>query len=283
MARPLRLDFPGAVHHVTTRGNARASIFVDDTDRQSLLGVLADVVALRHWRCHAYCLMDNHFHLLVETRDGDLSPGMRQLNGVYTQRFNRRHDRVGHLFQGRFKAILVDRETYLLELCRYVVLNPVRAGVVAEPLAYRWSSYAATMGLAPRPSWLVVDWTLAQFGANVAAARRRYAEFVAQGAGMPSPLTHLRGQVVLGSAAFAERTHTTLSRECSSTEIPSAQRLAHRPMLPELFPETLRANKIARDLAIIKAHRHFGYSFAAIARALGMHYSTVSRIVYGER
>jgi len=130
MARPLRLSYPGALYHVTARGNARQAIYTDDADRQMFLLVLEDVETRYHWLCHAYCLMDNHYHLLLETPQGNLSAGMRQVNGVYTQRFNRRHGRVGHIFQGRFKAILVERESYLLELCRYLVLNPVRAGIV---------------------------------------------------------------------------------------------------------------------------------------------------------
>jgi putative transposase len=133
MARPLRLEFPHAVYHLTGRGNARQRIVVDDEDRRRFLTTLAHVIDRYGWLCHAYCLMDNHYHLLIETPRPTLSRGMRQLNGVYTQAFNRWHHRVGHLFQGRFKAILVEKETHLLELCRYVVLNPVRAKLVAHP------------------------------------------------------------------------------------------------------------------------------------------------------
>jgi REP-associated tyrosine transposase len=126
MARPLRLEFPGAIYHLTGRGNARQKIFFADPDRELFLDTFGGVVSRYGWICHAYCLMANHYHLLVETPKANLSLGMRQLNGVYTQAFNRRHKRVGHLFQGRFKAILVEKESYLLELCRYIVLNPVR-------------------------------------------------------------------------------------------------------------------------------------------------------------
>ena len=132
MARPLRLEFPGALYHVTARGNARQAIVLDDRDRALLLVCLGEVVLRFGWICHAYCLMDNHYHLLIETPEGNVSRGMRQLNGVFTQRMNRRLGRVGHLFQGRFKAILVERESYLLELCRYIVLNPIRAGMVTQ-------------------------------------------------------------------------------------------------------------------------------------------------------
>ena len=129
MSRPLRIEFPGGLFHVTSRGDRREAIYLDDADRQQWLTLLGQVCQRFNWVCHAYCLMDNHFHIVVETLDGNLSAGMRQLNGVYTQWHNRVHDRVGHVFQGRFKAVVVQRESYLLELARYVVLNPVRAGI----------------------------------------------------------------------------------------------------------------------------------------------------------
>ena len=157
MARPLRIEFSGAIYHVTSRGNARCAIYEDDEDRRAFLSALDRVMVRFHWICHAYCLMDNHYHLLIETPEGNLSQGMRQLNGVYTQGFNRRHNRVGHLFQGRFKAIVVDRDSYLLELCRYIVLNPVRAGEVSRPEEYRWSSYRATAGLSPGAGFLALS------------------------------------------------------------------------------------------------------------------------------
>lgn len=133
MARPLRIEFNGALYHVTSRGDRHEAIHEDDKDRERFLEVLAEVVERFNWVCHAYCLMSNHYHLVVETPDANLSKGMRQLNGVYTQASNRRHHRSGHLFQGRFKGILVDKDSYLLELTRYVVLNPVRARMVKAP------------------------------------------------------------------------------------------------------------------------------------------------------
>ncbi|CAI4033114.1 hypothetical protein DNFV4_03547 [Nitrospira tepida] len=152
-----------------------------------------------HLLLHAYCLMDNHYHLLVETPEANLSKAMRQLNGVYTQAFNRRHRRVGHVLQGRFRAIVVDRDSYLLELCRYVVLNPVRAKSTRKPETYAWSSYRATAGLAATPPFLAVDWLLSQFGHQRLAAQRKYRAFVAEGMGQGSPWEHVQGQVLLGS------------------------------------------------------------------------------------
>ena len=143
MARPLRIEFPGALYHVTARGNARADIYLSDGDRAAFLALLARTLDRFGWLCHAYCVMSNHYHLLIETPRANLSRGMRHLNGVYTQSFNRIHGRVGHVFQGRYKAILVEQDAHLLELCRYVVLNPVRARLVARAGDWRWSSDGA--------------------------------------------------------------------------------------------------------------------------------------------
>lgn len=185
MARPLRIEYPGAIYHITSRGNARQPIYEDDEGRKVFLELLGFIVDRFNWLCHAYCLMDNHYHLLIETQDGNLSLGMRQLNGIYTQRFNKRHGRVGHLFQGRFKAILVDRENYLLELCRYVVLNPVRAGMVRSSGRYKWSSYHATAGTEKISSFLATDWVLSQFGRSRKVAQEKYKTFVEEAIGKP--------------------------------------------------------------------------------------------------
>jgi len=187
MARPLRLQFPNALYHVTSRGNARQKIVRHDADRQAWLAALAQVVTRFGWRCYAYWLMNNHYHLLVETPSPNLAQGMRQLNGPYTQGFNRRHRQVGHVFQGRYKAILVEREAHFLALCRYVVLNPVRARLVAQPEDWAWSSYRATAGLAEGPPYLTVEGIWEQFGARPTMAIRRYRAFVAEGIGEQGP------------------------------------------------------------------------------------------------
>ena len=283
MSRPLRLVYPGAVYHITSRGNAQAAIFLDDEDRDSFLAVLAGCVARFGWVCHAYCLMDNHYHLIIETPDANLSAGMRQLNGVYTQRFNRRHRRSGHVFQGRFKAIAVERDSYLLELCRYVALNPVRAKMVQDVSEYAWSSYPATMGGVPAPSWLQTDWVLSQFGKNRKAARRRYMEFVADGVGNASPWGQLKGQIVLGSDRFVDELRSLLVETSVLKEVPSAQRLMNRPSLTSLFPSDFKMKKAERDAAIRKACIEFCFSMAEVSRAAGVHYSTVSRVIKGER
>ncbi len=276
MARPLRIEFPGALYHVTSRGNARQRVFRDDEDRETYLATLAWVVGRFRWCCHAYCLMDNHVHLLIETPQPNLSRGMRQLNGVYTQRFNRRHRKVGHLFQGRFKAILVEKEGYLLELARYIVLNPVRAKMVKTPERYPWSSYQPMLGLAPVPPALATDWILDQFAGTRATARRRYAKFVHEGVGVPGPWEEVKGQVLLGSEAFVERL-TPLFQECSTTEIPKRQRLVHRPSLKRLLAGT--DSKTARNIAMVQAYLKHGYTLSEIGRVVGLHYATISRLI----
>ncbi len=281
MSRPLRIEYPGAFYHVTARGNAREPIFLDDDDRTLFLTVLARTVEHMDWRCHAYCLMDNHYHLLIETPQGNLARGMRQLNGVYTQRFNRRHGRVGHVFQGRYKAILVERDNYLMELCRYVVLNPVRAGMVEDIARYRWSSYRATTGLEPVPEWLFVDGLLDRFGSNRRSAGRKFAEFVAEGKPQPSPWLKLKGQVLLGSESFIAQLHLQMAHP--DLEIPRSQRMLQRPDLASIFSKEVRADKPMRDEAIRRAYLEYGYTMASIANFLGIHYSTVSRVIKGVR
>jgi len=220
MARPLRIEFPGAVYHVTSRGNAKQAIFVDDEDRASFLDFLSMVVERFTWLCHAYCLMGNHYHLLIETPNGNLSKGMRELNGVCTQGFNQRYRRVGHLFQGRYKAILVEKNNHLLSLCRYVVLNPVRVGLIERPEQWRWSSYRATIGLVKRPSFLTVDWTLSQFGGRGKVSVERYRRFVMEGIGKESPWETLKGQIFLATDDFIKQLSGLLDLKENIKEVP---------------------------------------------------------------
>lgn len=201
MARPLRIEFPGACYHVTARGDRQEPIFEDDEDRMLFIDLLAKETVQQGWLLYAFCLMGNHYHLLLETPEPNLVKGMRRLNGVYTQAFNRRHQRVGHVFQGRYKSILVDKDSYLLELCRYVVLNPVRAGMVANPDQWAWSSYLPSAGKASCPHWLAAGKVLALFGEG-ASARRTYRQYVDAGMAGASPWKNLRGQIFLGSERF---------------------------------------------------------------------------------
>ena len=275
MARPLRIEYEGAVYHITSRGNARQDIFLGSDDRTTFLKILGDVVERYNWICHAYCLMTNHYHLLIETPDANLSRGMQQLNAVYTQAFNRRHHLVGHVLQGRYKAILVEKETHLLELVRYIALNPVRAKLVSRPRDWRWSSYRATSRQSESPRFLTTDWILSQFHHDHAKAAKEYRKFVKDGYGI-DVWGELRGGVILGTEGFAEGLKPLLWEKSSATEIPRSERLAVRPRLEELFAEV--KDKPARNERIYQAVRAYGYTLKEVAEFIGLHYSTVSII-----
>jgi len=279
MARPLRIEFPGGLYHVTARGNGRLAIFIDDFDRERFLAVLASVVARYHVLCHAYCLMGNHYHLLLETPEANLSRAMRQLNGVYSQGFNRCHRRSGHVFEGRFHAQVVDKQAYLRAVCRYIVLNPVRAGLVVHPCQWSWSSYAATAGEQPVPTFLSVDWVLA-LGDTLARAdaERRYRQFVAAGiAETVTPLELDPSSLLVGAAAVPLHVRTGVRHATTLVEIPRAQRFALRLPLATLFAgATSRVDCDARCASAVRDH---GYTMKAVATFLGVHYVTVSRAV----
>lgn len=274
MTRPLRIEFAGALYHVTSRGNAQADIYLDDEDRKNYLDVLQDVCERFNWVIHAYCLMSNHYHLLIETPDSNLSKGMRQLNGVYTQRFNRKHNRVGHVFQGRYKAILVQKESYLLELARYIVLNPVRAQMVRSAKDWPWSSYRATAGFIKAQKWLTVDWVLAAFSRRKSNAMKMYSAFVSEGRNQPKPWEELKNQIYLGDESFVDDMQCKISPETSLSEVPSSQKRQVAKSL--LYYEQ---KYIDRDTAIFKAYESGSYSMKSIGDYFEVHYSRVSRIV----
>lgn len=278
MARPLRLEFAGALYHVTARGDRQEPIYETNGDRVTFLDVLGEVCETYNWICHAYCLMDNHYHLIIETPDANLSKGMRQLNGVYTQKFNRAHQRVGHCFQGRYKAIHVDKESYLLELSRYVVLNPVRAQMVRFVGEWHWSSYRATVGQVTTPQWLEVDWLLAMFGSRKKEAVVGFKRFVSEGKGLPSPWQDLRNQVYLGGSDFVDELQGLIDGDKDLSEVPVSQR---RPKALPLEEYKMKANY--RDDAICKAYASGGYTLKQIGEYFGLHYSRVSKIVRGAK
>jgi putative transposase len=273
MARPLRLEFSGALYHVTSRGDRREAIYLDDQDRREWLMVLALVCDRFNWVVHAYCQMTNHYHLVVETVEGNLSAGMRQLNGLYTQRFNRRYRMSGHLFQGRYKAILVQKEAHLLELSRYVVLNPVRAQMVELPEDWPWSSYSFAIGDTFAPEWLDTDWLLGQFGTQRAAARRAFKKFVLQGVGLPSPLLGTKHQLLLGDDDFVKQ-HQASLQEGALRELSIAHKRSLALSLAEYVEQTDNRNE-----AMAQAYRSGAYTMAEIADYFAVHYMTVSRAV----
>ncbi|MEA2022262.1 MAG: transposase [Candidatus Caldatribacteriota bacterium] len=275
MTRPLRIEFNGALYHITSRGNARQAIFLNREDFSAFLKILSSVVKRYHFLLHAYCLMDNHYHLLVETPEGNLSKGMRQLNGLYAQHFNRKHQRVGHLLQGRYKALLVDKENYLLELCRYIVLNPLRAGLVKDPQKYRWSSYPATIGDERIPG-LFSEWILAQFAEDKEKAIRLYQAFVLSGIKAASPLKSVKEQLILGKESFTSKIEHLLQGKEKLKEIPRKQRYITRPPLNAVLKFR---DKKERNQVMYIAHLQYAYTLKEIAEYLNIHYTTVSKVV----
>ncbi len=274
MSRPLRLEFAGALYHVTARGNDKKPIYLEDVDFELFLALLSEVCQRFNWVIHAYCLMTNHYHLLVETPDGNLSRGMRHLNGVYTQRFNSRHERVGHLFQGRYKAILVDKDSYLLELCRYVVLNPVRAKMVDKPEDWRWSSYLVTIGQQTGFPGLASDALLLQFGEQRNRAIERFQEFISQGRGVEI-WSNLKQQIYLGDTRFIEKHRQDIDHQAGKlSEIPLKQRRQPAKSLPEYLAGNADVNS-----AMVAAYNSGSYTMNEIATYFGCHYLTISRVL----
>jgi REP element-mobilizing transposase RayT len=272
MTRPLRLEFAGALYHVTSRGDKQAAIYLDDTDRLVWLQTLADVCQYFDFKVHSFCQMSNHYHLLLETCTCGLSVGMRQLNGVYSQYFNRRHSMVGHVFQGRYKAILVQKESYLLELARYIILNPVRAGIVQRPEAWRWSSYLLTISESPPPVWLDTDWLLRQFSPDRNAAIATYRAFVDAGIGLTSPLLQTRHQLLLGDEFFA--TAMRAPSAAPPANISRTQRLALYPTLIDY-----EKNFANRNEAMARAHASTNFSITAIAKHFDVSQKTAARAI----
>lgn len=269
MARPLRLCLPGGIYHVIARGNAGGPIYRDDLDREHFLSGIDHTVDRYGWLCHAYCLLTTHYHLVVETPLPNLPLGMRQLNGNHASRYNRRHDRRGHVFEARYRSILVEGPQYLLEVARYVVLNPVRAGICSRPEEWPWSSYRSTAGLEPTPSFLTTATILGELGTTYAGAQAAYREFVA--AGISAALAdRVRGERIGSERFLSER----FGLEPPVPEIPRVQVEPERRPLAEIF--------LAEAFPVASAYRSHGYSLREIGAHLGCHYSTVSRKLRGE-
>jgi REP element-mobilizing transposase RayT len=262
MARPLRICFPGAIYHITSRGNARENCFRDETDKLIFLKILGRAIDRHGWLCVAYCLMDNHYHLVIETPQPNLSIGMRHLNGNYARVFNDRHDRCGHVFEARFRSILIDHGSYFLAACRYVVRNPVRAGICARPDEYRWSSYRGTAGTGGADLPLALDRLLSSFAPTLRLARASYRRFVDPNAEDDFDVQGER----LGSREFLRN---TFGHDLPIPEIPRRQ--------IEPFPPTLQELFAAGETPIATAYRRHGYTLNEIASFLGCHYATVSR------
>jgi putative transposase len=230
MARQMRVDAAGLTHHVTSRGNDRRKIFLDDADCEFFLSLLAIVVKRFNWSLHAWVLMVNHFHLVVETHEPTLSLGMHWLKTGYAQYFNWRHRRGGHLFQGRFDSKVIQKEAYLMEVMRYVALNPVRAHMVERPEDYRWSSYRATAGYEPAPEWLDTRTILGMIRADRGEAQRVYREYVCEKIGDEESIwDRLQHQIFLGTEEWLEKMRALVEQHPRSDDHPLRQRGVGRP------------------------------------------------------
>ncbi|MHB8895430.1 MAG: REP-associated tyrosine transposase [Candidatus Geothermincolia bacterium] len=278
MSRPIRIQFENAFYHLTARGNAKQDIFTDDTDRALFLEMLGQTVRDEKWICHAYCLMGNHYHLLVETPKANLSEGMRQINGLYAQAFNRKNQRIGHLFQGRFDARLIQKDAYLLAVARYVVQNPIRAGLVEEPESWPWSSYLPTAASSNWVTFLTPEFILAQFSDNTEIARLQYMSFVADTTA-PSPWEELRGGILLGTDSWVGQIEGLFKNNWQDNEIPWHQRLAARASLEQVFSD----GKRSRDELVYEAYHVHGYKLREIGEYLQLTPTRVGQILKRER
>jgi|TARA_Y100000310_G_scaffold330200_1_gene401459 REP element-mobilizing transposase RayT len=276
MSRPIRIEFPGALYHVSNRGAVERSIVKNDADRRAFLHTMGSVVSRCRWLLHSYVLMHDHYHLIVETPKANLSEGMRQLNGVYTQYFNRTHQSEGTLFQGRFKGILFEREDYLLDLCRHVVLNPVRVGRSTSTDKYRWSSHRAMAGLVKTPDYLHTDAVLAHFGKRDRDSRRKYRQYVRDGVKRSSPLKQRSNQILLGGSDFRREMQALLNGELVKR---GPKRVTRRRSLRSIFKDIETKPKSERNQLIVKAHIDHTYTLQEIGNHLGLHYTTVSKVI----
>jgi REP element-mobilizing transposase RayT len=285
MARPLRITFPGAFYHVTSRGNEQKAVFKSKRDREKFLDYLASATERYNAAVHAFCLMDNHYHLLLETPSANLPQIMRHINGAYTTYFNIKRGRSGHLFQGRYKAILVDRDTYAKELSRYIHLNPVRAHMAKTPGDYPWSSYNAYIGESEAPDWLQRDFILAYFGKQTATAQKRYREFVHALAGREyeSPLAEASASLVLGPAEFIRNIKKRfLGNQVRSRDLPALRQIHEGIDLEtvvDLVKGALRETPAhARNACIYLCRKHTGQTLRAIGQQFGISDAAVSQV-----
>lgn len=284
MGRPLRIEYPGALYHITSRGNEKRDIFLKDKDRRKFLSILEDYHDRYRILIHCYSLMKNHYHLVLETPLGNLLKVMHGINSAYTGYFNREYERVGHLFQGRYRAIVVDRDAYLLELSRYVHLNPVRAGLADRPEKYRWSSYLGYIRKREEVPWIDYRLVLSQCGGGRKRIRREYKRFVERGyeENAGSPLSGLYCQVMLGTEGFVERVKGFVRGKAVSEEIVERSQLKDRPGAEEILrlvaekygeePGALRRrgrNKEARKVGIYVMKRYSGLSNRGWRSCLG--------------
>jgi putative transposase len=289
LARQLRIEYPGAFYHITSRGNQKQPVFLSPWDKARFLDYIKEAHDKFDFLIHAYCLMENHYHLMLETKQANLSRGMHFLNTAYTIYFNGRHNKVGHLFQGRFKGILIEAETYAQELSRYIHLNPVRAGISESPESHPWSSFREYLGQRECPPWLETRLVLGLPGKDAEKSRRDYQVYVMRP--LPEPLSGLPSNqkeglpAILGSRDFEVRIKGKyLSGNTPDRELPALRGLSGKPSLDEICSEFKAKDGVdgvlSRNSAIVFAHQHSGYTLNEIAKAFGLSQSAVSMICH---
>ncbi|VFQ45098.1 trp repressor/replication initiator [Desulfoluna butyratoxydans] len=284
MARPLRITFPGAFYHVTSRGNERKNIYKSKRDRQKFLEYLGEAHERYGAIIHAYCLMTNHYHLLIETPDANLPQIMKHVNSSYTTYFNVKRKRFGHLFQGRYKAFLVYKDDYALELSRYIHLNPVRAAMVDSVIDYPWSSYRAFVGKEASPEWLETDYIHGYFGKRVSQARREYERFVDEKGALhaQNPLENVSADTILGPESFIQGiSKKYLEGRRNDRELPALRALNCRPsfsVISSVVDDHVEDVKLARKMKIYLMKRYSGATLKAIGEPFGLSESAVSQV-----
>jgi REP element-mobilizing transposase RayT len=284
MARQLRIEYPDAYYHVTARGNERKEIFKSEKDREKFLSYLESAVKRYGAVIHAWCLMSNHYHLIVETPSGNLSQIMQHINGAYTNYFNTKRKRSGHLFQGRYKGILVEADEYALELSRYIHLNPVRIGIVNEPGDYKWSSFQDYAGKKKTPDWLTTTFILGYFDKTQQVAQKKYSQFVEEmiGKEYESPLQQMVASTMLGTPEFvAAIQEQHLDGKLPHRNLPALKQLKGKPTIDQILEITgsvlNRDEKLAAKVAIHLCHRYSGEKLKEIGERFGVKESAVSQ------
>jgi REP element-mobilizing transposase RayT len=284
MARPLRIEYSEAFYHITSRGNERKAVFKSQRDRQKFLSYLGSATERYAAIVHVYCLMENHYHLLMETPAGNLSQIMHHINGAYATYFNAKRERAGHLFQGRYKAILVEADEYAKELSRYIHLNPVRAGMCAHPEEYPWSSCRYYTVERKAPDWLQRGFILGYFGQDFIVSMKGYRDFInaVMGEGYENPLAELKHSVILGSGQFvAEIRDRFLKHKAQDRDLPALRELLKKPSLEQIEQAVdtifLSEPKLARQIKLHLCHRLSGMRLTQIGLRFGVGQSGVSQ------
>jgi len=284
MARPLRIEYPDAFYHVTSRGNEQKDVFKSQKDREKFLSYLESATTRYGAVIHAWSLMSNHYHLLLETPAGNLSQIMRHINGAYTTYFNVKRKRAGHLFQGRYKAILVEADEYATELSRYIHLNPVRATMTARPEEYQWSSYRSYIGEAKAADWLKTDFILGYFGSKAPDAQNHYRQFVEDllGSDYDSPLKSTVASTVLGSEGFVSAiAEIHLGEKRAERSLPAVKALVVRPSLDQIIgkveAELGEQDGLTRNISIYCCQKFSGAKLNEIGNRFGISDAAVSQ------